>query len=101
MPHDASQISNLYNDCWASLSQVEAQLVLLAARFPLRLHLTPNEDLEVTITLLFHQRQSKALLSLKFSKEVLFEWPSRVKELQTSFKEIYGSVSYVLLDLFS
>jgi hypothetical protein len=79
-----------------SISQVEAELSLVAARFPLSVSVTPNDDLEVIVTLLYHRCQSKARLALKFPKELLLNWPSNINRLGVRINASYGSVPCVV-----
>ncbi|KAG6329815.1 hypothetical protein ID866_9275, partial [Astraeus odoratus] len=96
---DASyQIVEYLGDYWCCCSQLQAQLKLVAIKYPVSIKENPD-GFSANVTVLFPKVKAKAIVSFIFDAANFSSWPARIRSTQCDVQVAYGSVERrIILD---
>ncbi|KAL4069071.1 Spc7 kinetochore protein-domain-containing protein [Scleroderma citrinum] len=85
------QIVQYLGDYWCCCSQLQAQLKLVAIKYPVAIKETPS-GFTANVTVLFPIVKSKAIVSFIFDTTLFSSWPVLIQSIQCDVKIAYGSL---------
>ncbi|KAH7883876.1 Spc7 kinetochore protein-domain-containing protein [Phlebopus sp. FC_14] len=85
------QVVEHLGDFWSSCSQLQAQMKLMAIKYPVLMEENPS-GFSATATLLFPSVKSKALISFIFDTPNFSTWPMLVHSTRCNVEVVYGPI---------